>query len=174
MPFNLQPRLENNFVRLRPLQPADFEPLYAVASDRLDLGAAPQSRIDISAMCLPIISRAPWNPAAPSWSATRTAAQVMGSSRYYDLTKRRSARSRSATPSSPGNIGPAEYNRRSRPSCSIMHFEVRAARGSFTSARKQSALTQGHGESSAALLIGEASVSYYGEPSRPNVIYRIR
>lgn len=35
MDFKLQPILENEKIRLRPLQQSDFEPLYAVASDPL-------------------------------------------------------------------------------------------------------------------------------------------
>jgi RimJ/RimL family protein N-acetyltransferase len=35
MPFNLQPTLEGKLLRLRPLQPEDFQDLYAVASDPL-------------------------------------------------------------------------------------------------------------------------------------------
>jgi RimJ/RimL family protein N-acetyltransferase len=35
MPFNLQPTLEGKLLSLRPLQPEDFQELYAVASDPL-------------------------------------------------------------------------------------------------------------------------------------------
>ena len=35
MPFDLQPTLQGEFVRLRPLRPEDFDDLYAVASDPL-------------------------------------------------------------------------------------------------------------------------------------------
>src|SRR3954454_6467238 len=35
MPFDLQPNLEGELLRLRPLRPGDWEPLFAVASDPL-------------------------------------------------------------------------------------------------------------------------------------------
>ena len=35
MPFDLQPSLEGELLRLRPLRPDDWEPLFDVASDRL-------------------------------------------------------------------------------------------------------------------------------------------
>ncbi len=42
MDFQLQPMLENELVVLRPLQPEDFEDLYAVASDPLIWEQHPQ------------------------------------------------------------------------------------------------------------------------------------
>ncbi len=39
MPFELQPRLENQWIKLEPLHPSDFESLYSVASDPLNLTA---------------------------------------------------------------------------------------------------------------------------------------
>jgi hypothetical protein len=35
MPFELQPRLQNELIKLEPLESGDFEILYAVASDPL-------------------------------------------------------------------------------------------------------------------------------------------
>jgi RimJ/RimL family protein N-acetyltransferase len=84
MSFELQPRIQNTLIRLEPLQPDDFEALYAVASDPL-IWALHPSRDRYKRA----VFEAYFKGAIESGGALRvidnTTGELIGSSRYYSL-----------------------------------------------------------------------------------------
>lgn len=82
--FDLQPTLQNELVRIEPLQPTDFERLYAVASDPLLWEQHPERD-----RYKPEVFEKFFSGAIESRGAflvyNNTNNEVIGSSRYYDL-----------------------------------------------------------------------------------------
>ena len=169
MAFELQPRIENQWIKLEPLTPGDFEALYAVAADPLIWELHPtKSRYqrDVFATY--------FKGALDSGGAFRvidnTSGALIGSSRYYDLDEAQGL----------VNIGytfiarrywNGAYNRALK-SLMLGHafrfvdrviFHVGS--GNLRSRRAMEKL--------GAVLIGEVAMSYSGEASHLNVIYKI-
>ncbi|HTS89884.1 MAG TPA: GNAT family N-acetyltransferase [Gemmatimonadales bacterium] len=82
MPFELQPTLEGELVRLRPLGEGDFPGLFAVASDRLIWEQHPDSDRYQEPVFRAFFQEAMESGGALLASDTRTGA-VIGSSRYH-------------------------------------------------------------------------------------------
>jgi RimJ/RimL family protein N-acetyltransferase len=169
MPFELQPSIGNEYIRLQPLQADDFEALYAVAADTLIWEQHPNRdryRRDVfenffkgaleSGGALLVFD-----------AATNT---LIGSSRYYDLDEAGSTIAIGYTFLARDHWGGA-YN---RPLKTLMldHAFRFVSRVLFQvgahNTRSRTAMQRLGGT-----LIGEAPVSYYGEPSTQNVIYQI-
>lgn len=167
--FELQPRIENHWIRLEPLAAGDFEALYWVASDPLLWEQHPTKdryRREVFANY--------FKGAIESGGACRvidnTTDTLIGCSRYYDVNDiERSvaigytfiARSHWGGPSN-----------RALKTLMLEHafhtvdrviFHVGAA-----NLRSRKAM-----EKLGAIQIGELMMSYYGEPSRANVVYKI-
>jgi len=169
MSFELQPRLQNELIRLEPLRAGDFEDLYAVASDPLIWEQHPsQDRYQ-----RPVFENF-FTGAMESGGAflviDNTNGELIGSSRYsaYEEAKRQIdigytfiARSRWAR----------HYNRALK-SLMLDHAFKYVDRVIFkvgiNNWRSRKAM-----EKLGGLYIGEESVSYSGEPSHPNVIFKI-
>lgn len=89
MPFDLQPTLEGQFLRLAPLRPDDWDRLYAVASDPLIWEQHPQRD-----RCTEEVFKVFFREALESGGAflvlDAKTGQVIGSSRYHDYDEQKS------------------------------------------------------------------------------------
>ena len=82
--FELQPTLIGERLELRPLKPADFEALYAVASDPLIWEAHPEPDRHKREVFEPFFAAALKSNGALA-VCDRRSGRMVGSSRYYDL-----------------------------------------------------------------------------------------
>ena len=169
MPFELQPRIENQWIRLEPLEPGDFDALYSVASDPLIWEQHPNKdryRREVFAVY--------FKGAIESGGAfrviDRTTGALIGSSRYYDLDEARRAVAIGYTFIDRQHWG-GHYNRALK-MLMLDHAFRFVDRVTFhvgvNNLRSRKAM-----EKLGGVLIGEAAVSYYGEQSQQNVIYEI-
>jgi RimJ/RimL family protein N-acetyltransferase len=169
MTFELQPRLQNELIRLEPLRVGDFEDLYAVASDPLLWEQHPcRDRYQ-----RPVFEDF-FNGAMQSGGAFRvidnTNGELIGSSRYsnYEEPKRQIdigytfiARSRWAR----------HYNRALKTLMldhAFKHVDRVIFKVGINNWRSRKAM-----EKLGGIYIGEEAVSYSGEPSHPNVVFKI-
>jgi RimJ/RimL family protein N-acetyltransferase len=169
MTFDLQPRLENKWIRLEPLVSADFEALYAVASDPLIWQQHPnQNRYQRD------VFSTFFQGAMESGGAFRvidaTNGALIGSSRYYELDETKRTVAIGYTFIARDHWG-GVFNHALK-TLMLDHafrfvdrviFHVGAA-----NLRSRAAM-----ERIGGILIGETAVSYYGEQSNINVIYKI-
>jgi RimJ/RimL family protein N-acetyltransferase len=170
MPFDLQPRLENPWIGLRPLLPADFEPLYAAASDPLIWQQHPNPNRYQRAVFENYFQGAIESGGALLISDNQTG-QIIGSSRYYDLDETRRAIAIGYTFIARQYWG-RDYNRRLKTLMldHAFHFvDTVVFHVGADNTRSRIAMQKLGGQ-----LTGEIAVAYYGEPSRQNVIYEIK
>jgi len=169
MSFELQPRIQNDLIRLEPLEAGDFEALYAVASDPLIWEQHPsQDRYQ-----RPVFENF-FKGAMESGGAFRVIdninGELIGSSRYsnYEEAKRQIdigytfiARSRWAR----------RYNLALK-TLMVDHAFKFVDRVTFkvgiNNWRSRKAM-----EKLGGIYIGEEAVSYSGEPAHPNVVFKI-
>ncbi len=169
MPFELQPRLQDDLIKLEPLEAGDFEVLYAVAADPLIWEQHPSK----DRYRRPVFENF-FKGAMESGGAFRvidnTNGELIGSSRYCDHIEAERqisigytfiARSRWAR----------HYNRALK-TLMLDHAFKYVDRVTFkvgiNNWRSRKAM-----EKLGGIYIGEESVSYSGEPSHPNVIFKI-
>jgi RimJ/RimL family protein N-acetyltransferase len=169
MSFELQPRLQNDLIKLEPLEAGDFERLYAVAADPLIWEQHPSS----DRYQRPVFENF-FKGAMESRGAFRifdnANDELIGSSRYcdYDEAQRQIsvgytfiARSRWAR----------HYNLALK-TLMLDHAFKFVDRVTFkvgiNNWRSRKAM-----EKLGGIYIGEESVSYSGEPSHPNVVLKI-
>jgi RimJ/RimL family protein N-acetyltransferase len=169
MPFNLQPNLENDFIRLRPLRPEDFEPLYAVASDPLIWEQHPNPDRYQREVFANYFKGAMQSGGAFLVSDTHSGA-IMGSSRYYDLDEVGGSVAIGYTFIAREYWG-RQYNRHLK--TLMLDHAFQAVQRVIFHVGAQNWRSRKAMEKLGAVLIGEVNMSYYGEPGRPNVIYRI-
>ncbi|MEO7207739.1 MAG: GNAT family N-acetyltransferase [Steroidobacteraceae bacterium] len=169
MSFELQPQLQNDLIRLEPLRAGDFEELYAVASDPLIWEQHP-SRDRYQR----VVFENFFNGAMESGGAFRvidnTNGELIGSSRYsnYEEDRRQIdigytfiARSRWAR----------HYNRALKTLMldhAFKFVDQVIFKVGINNWRSRKAM-----EKLGGIYIGEQSVSYSGEPSHPNVVFKI-
>jgi RimJ/RimL family protein N-acetyltransferase len=169
MRSDLQPRIENPWIRLEPLGAGDFEALYAVASDPLIWEQHPnRNRYQREVFAVY------FEGAIQSGGALRvidnTSGVLIGSSRYYDLDEAQRSVAIGYTFIARKYWG-GQANRALK-TLMLEHafrfvdrviFHVGAA-----NLRSRKAM-----EKLGGVLIGEVTMSYHGEQSHPNVIYKI-
>jgi RimJ/RimL family protein N-acetyltransferase len=169
MPFDLQPRMQNKAVRVEPVDVDDFDALFAVASDPLIWEQHPNKNRYQRAVFETFFKGALDSGGALCVIDNATG-ELIGSSRYYNLDEARSVVSIGYTFIARSAWG-RQYNRALK-TLMLDHafqfvdrvvFEVGAA-----NVRSRKAMDKLGG-----ILIGEAPVSYYGEQSTQNVIYKI-
>ncbi|MGA8708450.1 MAG: GNAT family N-acetyltransferase [Steroidobacteraceae bacterium] len=169
MPFELQPNLDNQWLRLRPLRPEDFEALYAAASDPLIWEQHP-NRNRYQREVFATYFQGAVESGGALLVLDRQSGQALGSSRYYELDESRGTVAIGYTFMVRSCWG-GGYNRRLK-TLMLDHafrfvdtvlFHVGAA-----NTRSRMAMQKLGGR-----LIGEAAIAYYGEPSNTNVIYEI-
>ena len=169
MPFDLQPRIQNQWIKLEPLTPRDFDALYRVAADPLIWEQHPNKdrhQRDVFATY--------FKGAIESGGAFRvidtTTGALIGSSRYYDWDETQRVVAIGYTFIDRDHWG-GHYNRALK-TLMLDHAFQFVDRVIFhvgvDNLRSRRAM-----EKLGGVLIGEAAVAYYGEPSRENVIYEI-
>jgi RimJ/RimL family protein N-acetyltransferase len=167
--FELQRSFENRWIKLEPLALNDFDALYSVASDPLIWEQHPNKdrhRREVFAVY--------FKGAIESGGAFRvidnTTGALIGSSRYYDLDETRRIVAIGYTFIARDHWG-GRYNRALK-TLMLEHAFRWVDRVIFhvgaDNLRSRKAM-----EKLGGIHIGEAQMSYYGEPSRPNVIYEI-
>jgi RimJ/RimL family protein N-acetyltransferase len=169
MSFELQPRIQNELIRLEPLRAEDFEDLYAVASDPLIWEQHP-SRDRYQRAVFENFFKGAMESGGAFRVIDNTNGELIGSSRYsnYEEPKRQIdigytfiARSRWAR----------HYNRALK-TLMLDHAFKYVDRVIFKVGihnwRSRKAM-----EKLGGMYIGEESVSYSGEPSHPNVVFKI-
>jgi RimJ/RimL family protein N-acetyltransferase len=169
MAFELQPTLENERIRVEPLCPDDFEALYAVASDPLLWQQHPNRyryrREQFATF---------FQGAVESQSALRVLDNVsrtlIGCSRYYDLDESKREVAIGYTFVARSHWGGA--SNRALKSLMLEHAFGFVDRVIFhvgaVNLRSRKAM-----EKLGAVVIGEIAMSYYGEQSHPNIVYKI-
>jgi RimJ/RimL family protein N-acetyltransferase len=174
MHFDLQPTLENHWIRLQPLRAEDFEALYAVAADPLIWEQHP-SRTRYQRDVFENYFKGAMESRGALLILDSQTGQILGSSRYYDWGEPESqvaigytfvARSHWGR-----NSAGINYNRQIKTLMLDHAFQYASAvlfhvgAGNMRSRMAMQKL--------GATLIGEAAVAYYGEASNQNVIFRI-
>ncbi|HEY2683496.1 MAG TPA: GNAT family N-acetyltransferase [Steroidobacteraceae bacterium] len=169
MNFELQPSLKNELVRIAPLRPGDFEALYAVASDPLIWEQHP-SRDRYKREVFENFFKGAIESGGAFRVIDATNDELIGSSRYYDHDAAKNSVSIGYTFIARSRW--AKGFNRALKDLMLDHafrfveqvtFEVGADNW-----RSRKAM-----EKLGGLYIAERSVSYYGEPPRLNVIFRI-
>ena len=169
MTFELQPRMQNDLIRLEPLEVGDFERLYAVASDPLIWEQHP-SKERYQRPVFENFFKGAMESGGAFLVFDNTDRELIGSSRYCDYEKDKRqisigytfiARSRWAR----------HYNLALK-TLMLDHAFKFVDRVTFqvgvNNWRSRKAM-----EKLGGIYIGEESVSYSGEPSHPNVIFKI-
>jgi RimJ/RimL family protein N-acetyltransferase len=169
MSFELQPRLQNDLIKLEPLEAGDFERLYAVAADPLIWEQHPSS----DRYQRPVFENY-FNGAMESGGAFRvidsTNGELIGSSRYCDYDEPQRQISVGYT-----FIARNRWARRFNLALKTLmldHAFKFVDRVTFkvgiNNWRSRKAM-----EKLGGIYIGEELVSYSGEPSHPNVVFKI-
>lgn len=170
MPFELQPTLANDLVRVGPLQAGDFEALYAVATDPL-LWEQHPSRNRFQRPVFENFFRGALESGGALLVHDAASNQLIGSSRYYDYDPAASTIAIGYTFIARDHWG-GRYNPALK-SLMLEHAFRFVARVVFhvgeRNTRSRTAMERLGGRH-----IGAAPVAYYGEASNPNVIYEIR
>jgi RimJ/RimL family protein N-acetyltransferase len=167
--FELQPSLQNALVRIEPLRPSDFEALYAVASDPLIWEQHP-SRDRYKREVFENFFKG----AIESGGAFRVIDsrndELVGSSRYYDLDAEQKSVSIGYTFIARSHW--AKGFNRALKDLMLDHAFRFMERVKFEVGvdnwRSRKAM-----EKLGGIYLAEKSVSYYGEPPRLNVIFKI-
>jgi RimJ/RimL family protein N-acetyltransferase len=169
MSFDLQPELEDQQVKLRPLRSDDFETLYAAASDPLIWEQHP-SRNRFERGGFTTYFEGAMESRGAFLISDAQSGEVIGSSRYYDLDTHLRSIAIGYTFITRPYWGRG-YNRRIKTLMldhafqNVEHVDFHVGANNMRSRRAMEKL--------GGKLIGETAMSYYGEPVRPNVIYRI-
>ena len=170
MPFELQPRLENRWIRLQPLCAADFEALYAVASDPLIWEQHP-SRDRYQRAVFANYFKGAMESGGALLISDNQSDVILGSSRYYDRDDSRGCIAIGYTFIARSHWG-RNYNRALK-TLMLDHAFQFVERVVFhvgaNNMRSRIAM-----QKLGATLTGEAAISYYGEPSNLNVIYEMQ
>lgn len=169
MPFDLQPRLENRWIRLRPLRPEDFEALYAVASDPLLWEQHPSRNRHERAVFENYFEGAMASSGAVLIFDNESG-EVLGSSRYYEWNEAERTIAIGYTFIARSHWGRG-YNRQLK--TLMLEHAFRFVDAVLFHVGESNLRSRIAMEKLGATLIGEAAIAYYGEPSNQNVIYRI-
>ena len=169
MPFELQPRIENFCIKLEPLEPGDFEALYAAASDPKIWEQHPNKnryQRDVFATY--------FKGAIESGGAFRVldnaTGALIGSSRYYDFDEAARTIAIGYTFIVRDHWG-GQYNRALK-TLMLDHAFRFVDRVIFhvgvDNIRSRKAM-----ERIGGVYVGEVAVAYYGERSQQNVVFEI-
>jgi len=169
MSFDLQPSLEDAWIKLRPLRSEDFESLYAAASDPLIWEQHPNRNRYQRDVFANYFKGAMESGGALLILDARTA-EVIGSSRYYDLDEVTRTVAIGYTFIARAYWAKG-YNRRLKTLMldhAFKYVEQVDFHVGVNNMRSRKAM-----EKLGGILSGELAMSYYGEASVQNVIYRI-
>ena len=168
--FNLQPSLENEFVRIQPLKEKDFEKLYAVASDPLIWEQHP-NKDRYKREVFEVFFQGAIESKGAFLVFDKQTKKVIGSSRFYELDNEKSSVAIGYTFFAKDRWG-STYNPAVKKLMieyafqfvDSVYFHIGAL-----NIRSQKAI-----ERLGAKKISEIEVAYYGEPSKLNFLYEIR
>lgn len=169
MNFELQPKLENEFVKILPLKQEDFETLYSVASDPMIWEQHPNRDRYKREVFETFFKGAIESGGAFLVFNAKTDLPI-GSSRFYDFNKEESSVAIGYTFLKKDHWG-TTYNSALKSMMldhafkfvNSVHFHIGA-----NNIRSQKAI-----EKLGAKKIGEVEMEYYGEEQKLNFIYRI-
>ncbi len=169
MNFELQPSIENNFVKIIPLQKTDFEQLYKVASDPLIWEQHP-NKDRYKREVFEIFFKGAMESGGAFVVFDTNTNEVIGSSRFYDFNDETKSVSIGYTFLSRTHWGTI-YNRALK-SLMINHAfkfvnSIQLHVGAVN-IRSQKAV-----EKLGAKKIDEIEMEYYGEPKKLNFIYQL-
>ena len=169
MTFELQPRIANTLIRLEPLEADDFDALYAVASDPLIWEQHP-NKDRYQRKVFENFFQGALESGGAFCILDNLTGELIGSSRYYDFNEEQRVVAIGYTFIARSAWG-RHYNRELK-TLMLDHAFRFVDRVVFhvgaSNLRSRKAM-----EKLGGILIGEEAVAYYGEPSRPNVIYHI-
>ncbi len=170
MSFDLQPSLENELIRVRPLRAGDFEALYAVASDPLIWEQHP-SRDRYQRPVFENYFRGAMESRGALLVFDAARDQIIGCSRYYDLDEANSTVAIGYTFIARSHWG-GGYNRALKKLMldhAFRFVDTILFHVGVNNMRSRMAM-----QKLGATLIGEVAVAYYGEQSNQNVIFRLQ
>jgi RimJ/RimL family protein N-acetyltransferase len=169
MPFELQPHLHNDLIRLEPLGADDFEVLYAVAADPLIWEQHP-SKERYKREVFEIFFKGAIDSGGAFRIHDNLTGQLIGSSRFYDYDA--SARKVTIGYTFLARSHWARGHNRALKTLMLNHAFRFVDRVMFQVGvdnwRSRKAM-----EKLGGIYVGEQAVSYFGEPGRPNVIFKI-
>ncbi len=168
--FNLQPTLENEFIRIVPLKAEDFERLYAIASDPLIWEQHPNKDRYKREVFETFFKGAMESQGAFLVYDHKTNT-VIGSSRYYEADEEKKTIAIGYTFIACDHWG-GTYNpalKRLMMEHAFQHFEAVIFHIGALNLRSQKAMEKLGGKK-----IAELDMEYYGEPNKLNFVYEIR
>jgi RimJ/RimL family protein N-acetyltransferase len=170
MKFNLQPTLENEFVKIQPLRESDFETLYAVASDSLIWEQHPNKDRYKSEVFKTFFKGAIESGGAFVVFDKQTG-EAIGSSRFYDYNEENKSVLIGYTFLARSHWG-SKYNpalKKLMIQYAFQFVDSVIFHIGANNIRSQKAI-----ERLGASKIDELEVKYYGEESKPNFVYEIK
>lgn len=168
--FNLQPTLNNEFIRLVPLKEEDFETLYAIASDPLIWEQHPNKDRYKREVFETFFKGAMESEGAFLVFDHKTGTPI-GSSRYYDVDEAAKTVAIGYTFIARDHWG-GTYNPALKAlmmAHAFQHFDAVIFHIGAQNIRSQKAM-----EKLGGIKTGELEVAYYGEPNKLNFEYTIR
>lgn len=169
-PFELQPTLENEFVKIQPLKEEDFEALYLVASDPLIWSQHPNPD-RYKREVFEIFFKGAMEPQSAFLVFDKQSGKVIGSSRFYELDIENNSIAIGYTFLAKDHWG-SIYNPALKKLMIDHAFQfvnsVKFHIGALN-VRSQKAI-----ERLGARKISEMEVEYYGEASKLNFLYEIK
>ncbi len=169
MTFELQPRIQNELIRLEPMEADDFDALYAVASDPLIWEQHP-NKDRYQRKVFENFFKGALESGGAFCVLDNTTGELIGSSRYYDLNEAQRVVAIGYTFIARSTWG-RQYNRELK-TLMLDHAFRFVERVVFhvgaNNLRSRRAM-----EKLGGILIGEQAIAYYGEQSNQNVIYQI-
>lgn len=168
--FNLQPTLENEFIRIVPLEADDFERLYAIASDPLIWEQHPNKDRYKREVFETFFKGAMESQGAFLVYDQKTGT-VIGSSRYYEADEKKKSIAIGYTFLARDHWG-GTYNPALKDLMmkhAFQHFDAVIYHIGAFNIRSQKAMEKLGGKK-----IAELEMEYYGEPNKLNFVYEIR
>lgn len=168
--MNLQAVLENDLVKLIPLEESHFEGLYAVASDPLVWEQHP-NRNRYEREVFKVFFEGAIASHGAYLALDKSTGEIAGSSRYYELDDKKKSVAVGYT-----FVGRKYWGKGFNPAMKALmlahafkHVDTVVFHIGAGNFRSQKAI-----EKLGAVKTGEFEIAYYGEPVRPNFIYEIR
>jgi RimJ/RimL family protein N-acetyltransferase len=169
MPFELQPHLENNTVRIQPLLPSDFERLYRIASDPL-LWEQHPNKNRYQRDVFETFFRGAIESGGAFLVFDKQTGQPIGSSRYCELDEKNNSVSIGYTFIARDHWG-TTYNHALK--ALMLDHAFRFVDSVVFHIGSGNIRSQKAIEKLGARKTGEAEIAYYGEPEKLNFIYAI-
>ena len=169
MSFNLQPTIQNEWVKIEPLIAADFEKLYTVASDPLVWEQHPNKnryqRIEFENYFKGAIE----SGGAFLISNSKTG-EPIGSTRFYDLNEAENSILIGYTFLARSHWG-GKYNTALK--ALMLNYAFQFADTVLFHVGADNTRSQKAMEKLGGVKAGELEVAYFGEPVKKNIIYKI-